>query len=215
MGWATSTEPIRGRCFELWLDAFVVFFGVWTLFCNLLVAARASFHLLLVLSPLPVAASAALMIPLRRCRAPDPEPSSPREARLLLPYKLAAAAGLVVVGAWTQHYAWFWAAAAGCGAFEVINRSWLAEPPGSWTEWHRDPAAIAMLALVYLGVWWEAGRLGRRWIRQPLRALLFPMLPVLACLLILLALAMLAGGSSGFRSVSEVDGATSSSRSAG
>ena len=98
-----------------------------------------------------------------------------------------------------------WAVAAALGTFEVINRTWLGHypsssthPPSSWTEWHRDPAAVGMFVLVYFGVWWEAGRLGRSGIRRTLRALLFPILPLLACLVILFALAMAAGAGGGF-----------------
>ena len=98
-----------------------------------------------------------------------------------------------------------WAAAAALGAFEVINRTWLGyysnsatHPPGSWTEWHRDPAAIAMFVLVYFGLWWEAGRLGRTGLRLTVRGVLFPGLPLLAVLVILFALAMAMGGSGGF-----------------
>jgi len=90
------------------LDAFVVFFGAWTLYCNVLVFSQASFHLLMLLSPLPVAVSFGLWIWLRRGATSATRQIVPREARVPWPYKLGAAAIVVAGYVWTQQLVLFW-----------------------------------------------------------------------------------------------------------
>jgi len=146
----TEPEGTIERRFEASLDAFVVFFGVWTVFCNLLVFAGASFRLLLLLSPLPVAGSIALFLLLRRSRPAAPLPLAPRKARIPLPYKLVCAALLVAGYAWSSHFVIFWMTAA---ALLVV--CWLDRPrrAGEVESGRRGVARVeaALLVAVILG----------------------------------------------------------------
>ena len=75
-----------------------------------------------------------------------------------------------------------WAAVVAFASLEILNRIWLgwyhvrwvgsntrAGRLGWWTNWHWDPASIAAISLALFGVWWEAGRIGRPWLRRTIR----------------------------------------------
>lgn len=75
-----------------------------------------------------------------------------------------------------------WAAVVALTLFEILNRMWLgwyhvrwigsnarAGRLGWWTNWHWDPASVVAMGMALFGVWWEAGRISRPWLRRTIR----------------------------------------------
>jgi hypothetical protein len=69
-----------------------------------------------------------------------------------------------------------WAAVAILALFGVLNRLWLDwyhlsefQAQDRWHDWPKDPIVDAAGALAFLGVWWEAGRIDRPWLRRTTR----------------------------------------------
>jgi hypothetical protein len=105
--------------------------------------------------------------------------------------------------AWKVRLGWvLWGAVVALALFEIVNRVWLgwyhpsqwdhrlrAGRFGWWTDWHRDPASIAAMALVFFGVWWEAGRISRPWLRRTIRIawIATPILALTALLWLMMA----------------------------
>jgi hypothetical protein len=141
------SAPVDRR-FEAVLDAFVVFFGLWTLYGNLLVFGGASFNLLLLLSPLPLAGTVWLWRWLRRVPAPGPVAEAERPSRVPVTYKLLAAAAILAIYTWTQQLWLLWILGvvflAGC----VIDHPRRAETAAADRRFTRLDLVLLTLSLV-------------------------------------------------------------------
>jgi len=91
------------------VDAFFVFFGVWTVYCTISVFFGGSFSWLLALTPLALAAAAGIWIWLRRPIAAPIEDEVPtREARVSVRIKIAAALAIAALHTLTGNAALLW-----------------------------------------------------------------------------------------------------------
>jgi hypothetical protein len=108
----TTSEQTRCRdVFAQALDAFVVFFGSWTLYVHLLVYLGADFNTLLRFCLVPAAVGVAILYVLLRSGAPLPARElriQSHEPRVAWPFKLLGALAIVGVYAWTENYLLFW-----------------------------------------------------------------------------------------------------------
>ena len=92
-----------------------------------------------------------------------------------------------------------WAVVAILVLFGALNRLWLDwyhlsefQAQKRWHDWPKDPIVGAAGALAFLGVWWEAGRIDRPWLRRTTR-IAWIVGPILALAALLYVLAGLAG----------------------